>query len=375
MKVQFVVQESKSQNSPPDETAHPPNNTTRDEAVIWESMLNPKYTFDTFVVGNSNQFASAAALAVASRPAHAYNPLFIYGGVGLGKTHLMHAIGNLVLKTNKRTRVMYVPTEKFTYELISSLGDHQILKFKKKYRNVDVLLVDDIQFLINKERTQEEFFYTFNALYEANKQIVITSDRPPREIPTLEERLRSRFEMGLLADIQTPDLETRQAILKKKAELEGVEVPFDVISYIAENIHSNIRELEGALIHVIASASFTNGRIDMELAKRSLMSIMPNTKGKPVTVKSIQEKVAEYFAIRLDDLVGERRDQRFALPRQIAMYLSRELTNLSYPDIGREFGGKDHSTVMHACRKISSILNEPNIKNSIENIRNLLKNG
>lgn len=336
------------------------------------AFLNPNYTFDTFVVGNSNHFASAASLAVAESPAKAYNPLFIYGGVGLGKTHLMHAIANYVLRRNPSSKVMYVSAEKFTNELINSIGDHQTVQFRNKYRNIDVLLIDDIQFLANKERTQEEFFHTFNDLHGANKQVVMTSDRPPREIPTLEDRLRSRFEWGLIADIQTPDLETREAILRKKADTEKVNVPYEVISFVAEKITSNIRELEGALVRIIAYASLHKGEVTISLAREALKNIIGEDKNKNLSIPFIQQIVSEYFGITITDLKGEKRDQKFSLPRQIAMFLSRELIGSSYPDIGKEFGGKDHTTVMHAWKKINELQKNPQFSNSLINIKNQL---
>lgn len=338
----------------------------------YKTFLNPTYTFDSFVVGNSNHFASAAALAVAESPAKAYNPLFIYGGVGLGKTHLMHAIANYVLKRNPSAKVVYVSAEKFTNELINSIGDHQTVQFRNKYRNIDVLLIDDIQFLANKERTQEEFFHTFNDLHGANKQVVITSDRPPKEIPTLEDRLRSRFEWGLIADIQTPDLETREAILRKKADLEKVNVPYEIISFVAEKITSNIRELEGALVRIIAYASLHKSEVTFSLAKEALKNIIGEDKNKNLSIPLIQQIVSEYFGITLAELKGEKRDQRFSLPRQIAMFLNRELIGSSYPDIGKEFGGKDHTTVMHAWKKINALQKNPQISNSLANIKNQL---
>lgn len=339
---------------------------------FFESMLNPNYTFESFVVGNSNHFASAAALAVAEAPAKAYNPLFIYGGVGLGKTHLMHAIGHYVLNKNQNLKAMYVSAEKFTNELINSIGDHQTVQFRNKYRNMDVLLIDDIQFLANKERTQEEFFHTFNDLHGANKQVVISSDRPPREIPTLEDRLRSRFEWGLIADIQTPDLETREAILRKKAEIEKVNINYEIISFIAEKVASNIRELEGALVRVIAYASLNKSEIDLSLAREALKNIITDDKNKNLNALVVQQIVSDYFGINLTDLKGEKRDQRFSFPRQIAMFLCRELIGSSYPDIGKEFGGKDHTTVMHAWKKINEIQKNPQVSNSISNIKNQL---
>ncbi|MGL4760068.1 MAG: chromosomal replication initiator protein DnaA [Sarcina sp.] len=317
------------------------------------TTLNPKYTFNSFVIGNSNRFAHAASLAVAESPAKAYNPLFIYGGVGLGKTHLMHAIGHYILKENPKAQVMYVSSEKFTNELINAIKDDKNEEFRNKYRNIDVLLIDDIQFIAGKERTQEEFFHTFNALHEANKQIILSSDRPPKEIPTLEARLRSRFEWGLIADIQAPDFETRMAILKKKADSEHLNVSNDVMVYVATKIKSNIRELEGALIRILAYASLTNREISVELAAEALKDIIANKGTTVITVDTIQEAVANYFNLRVDDLKSQRRTRAISYPRQIAMYLSRKLTDMSLPKIGEEFGGRDHTTVIHAYEKIS----------------------
>ena len=320
------------------------------------ATLNPKYTFQSFVIGNSNRFAHAASLAVAESPAKAYNPLFIYGGVGLGKTHLMHAIGHYILQENPKAKVVYVSSEKFTNELINAIKDDKNEEFRNKYRKVDVLLIDDIQFIAGKERTQEEFFHTFNALHEENKQIILSSDRPPKEIPTLEDRLRSRFEWGLIADIQPPDLETRMAILKKKADVEGLDVPNEVMVHIATKIKSNIRELEGALIRIIAYSSLTNRDVSVDLASEALKDIISNKESAPVTVKTIQESVANYYNLRIEDLKSQRRTRNIAYPRQIAMYLSRKLTDMSLPKIGEEFGGRDHTTVIHAYEKISENL-------------------
>lgn len=332
--------------------------------------LNPKYTFDTFVVGNSNRFAHAASLAVAESVAKAYNPLFIYGGVGLGKTHLMHAIGHYVLHTNKNAKVVYVSSEKFTNELIEGIRDGKTPSFRNKYRNIDVLLIDDIQFLEKKEQTQEEFFHTFNALYEANKQIIISSDRPPKEIPTLEDRLRTRFEWGLITDIQTPDLETRVAILRKKAQLEKIEVDNEVMLYIADKIPSNIRELEGALIRVIAYSSLHKKEINLELAEDALEKIIPANKPRPITAELIQEKIAETYALKIDDLKAKKRTRNVAFPRQIAMYLCREMTDLSLPKIGEAFGGRDHTTVIHAYDKINKeIVKDEAFKDTINKIK------
>ncbi len=344
-----------------------PQNTNKE--VFDDLNLNPKYVFDTFVIGNSNRFAHAASLAVAEAPAKAYNPLFIYGGVGLGKTHLMHAIGHYILNQNPNTKVVYVSSEKFTNELINSIRDDTNVAFRNKYRNVDVLLVDDIQFIAGKERTQEEFFHTFNALHEANKQIIISSDRPPKEIPTLEDRLRSRFEWGLIADIQPPDLETRIAILRKKAEIEGIDVPNEVMVHIANKIQSNIRELEGALVRIVAYSSLTNKEVTIELASEALKDIFSASKSKQITPSLIKEVVSEYYGIKVEDLDSKKRTRSISYPRQIAMYLCRELTDLSLPKIGEEFGGRDHTTVIHANEKISKeIETDPDVKMRIDNL-------
>ncbi|OPJ56099.1 chromosomal replication initiator protein DnaA [Clostridium oryzae] len=333
------------------------------------STLNPKYTFDSFVIGNSNRFAHAASLAVAESPAKAYNPLFIYGGVGLGKTHLMHAIGHYILSNNSRAQVVYVSSEKFTNELINSIKDDTNEDFRNKYRNVDVLLIDDIQFIAGKERTQEEFFHTFNALHDANKQIILSSDRPPKEIPTLEDRLRSRFEWGLIADIQPPDFETRIAILKKKADVEKLNVPNDVMVYIASKIKSNIRELEGALIKIVAYSSLINKEISVDIASDALKDIISNKQTKHITIELIQDVVASYYNLKIDDFKSQRRTRNVAFPRQIAMYLCRKLTDMSLPKIGEEFGGRDHTTVIHAYEKISdSLNNDEALQNAINDI-------
>lgn len=337
---------------------------------IPSANLNSKYTFDTFVIGNSNRFAHAASLAVAEAPAQAYNPLFLYGGVGLGKTHLMNAIGHYILSQNPKAKVMYVSSEKFTNELINSIRDDKNVDFRNRYRNIDVLLVDDIQFIAGKESTQEEFFHTFNALHDANKQIIISSDRPPKEIPTLEDRLRSRFEWGLISDIQAPDLETRIAILRKKANLEKINVSNEVMQFIASKIQSNIRELEGALIRIVAYSSLTNQEITLDLANEALKDIISSTAPKKVTISLIKEVVAEYFTIKMEDFNSKKRTRAIAFPRQIAMFLSRELTDLSLPKVGEEFGGRDHSTVIHACDKINNDMKEDlNLKNTIEKIK------
>ena len=322
------------------------------------SSLNPKYTFETFVTGSSNRFAHAAAMAVAESPGKVYNPFFMYGGVGLGKTHLMHAIGHKILQNHPEMRVLYISSEKFTNELINSIRDGNPEAFRQKYRNIDVLLVDDIQFLSKKEHTQEEFFHTFNTLHDANKHIILSSDRHPREIQTLEDRLRSRFEWGLITDIQAPDLETRIAILKKKALLENLNVPNDVMVYIASRIDNNIRELEGALTRVVAYASLTKQTISTDLVAEALKNVFPSTKTKEITLELIQEIVASYFKIKIDDLHAKKRTRNLAFPRQIAMYLCRELTDTSLPQIGTCFGGRDHTTVIHAYDKISKERNE-----------------
>ncbi|WP_422446243.1 chromosomal replication initiator protein DnaA [Thermoanaerobacterium sp. DL9XJH110] len=340
------------------------------------SSLNQKYTFDTFVVGNSNRFAHAASLAVAQAPAKAYNPFFIYGGVGLGKTHLMHAIGHYILDRNPSCKVVYLSSEKFTNELINSIRDDKNVEFRNKYRTIDVLLIDDIQFIAGKERTQEEFFHTFNALHEANKQLVISSDRPPKEIPTLEERLRSRFEWGLITDIQPPDFETRIAILRKKAMVENLTVPNDVINFIATKIETNIRELEGALIRIVAYSSLTNSPIDLSLAEQVLKDILPDQKPKKVTVAQILEIVGNHFSIKVEDFKSKKRTKDLAFSRQIAMYLCSELTDLSLPKIGEEFGGRDHTTVIHARDKIAQdMATDPQLSLLIDNLKKKILNG
>lgn len=338
-------------------------NESRNNVIVTDDMsatLNPKYTFDSFVIGNSNRFAHAASLAVAESPAKSYNPLFIYGGVGLGKTHLMHAIGHYILSNNPKSKVVYVSSEKFTNELINSIKDDNNVEFRNKYRNVDVLLIDDIQFIAGKDATQQEFFHTFNALHDANKQIILSSDRPPKEIPTLEERLRSRFEWGLIADIQPPDFETRIAILKKKADVEHLNVPNDVLTYIATKIKSNIRELEGALIRIVAYSSLANNDITIDLAAEALKDIISNKQSKKITLDLIMDVVASYYSLRIEDFKSQRRTRNVAYPRQIAMYLCRKLTDTSLPKIGEEFGGRDHTTVIHAYDKISKGLKEDN---------------
>ena len=316
--------------------------------------LNPRYSFDSFVVSSCNQFAHAAAQAVAEQPSVAYNPLFIYGGVGLGKTHLMHAIGNRVSRGLPGLRHLYITSETFMNDLINSIRFEKTLDFKERYRNVDLLLIDDIQFLAGKERTQEEFFHTFNALYESQKQIVLTSDCPPRDIPTLEERLRSRFEWGLIADIQAPDLETKVAILRKKAEAENVQLSEDVALFIASRIKSNIRELEGSLIRLIAFASLSGRAITLEMAQETLKDLIDD-RGRRVTIETIQKTVAGYYRLKIPELKSRNNSRHIAFPRQVAMYLCKRLTGSSLPSIGAQFGGKHHSTVIHAVRKIEAL--------------------
>jgi chromosomal replication initiator protein len=325
---------------------------TRAPDELRTANLNVRYTFEEFVVGNSNRFAHAAAQAVASAPARAYNPLFLYGGVGLGKTHLMHAIGHRVLQDNSGANVVYVTCEKFTNEFIIALQNNRTPEFRNRYRQVDVLLIDDIQFLAGKETTQEEFFHTFNALHESGRQLIISSDRPPKEIQTLESRLRSRFEWGLLTDIQAPDLETREAILRKKAESEKIPVPDEVTSFIAKVIPSNIRELEGALIRVVAYASLTKSPITIDLAAEVLKSAVAQAPLQRITIAKIKDTVAGAHGLTVKEMDNGRRDQRLAAPRQIAMYIATELTQYSLPQIAREFGKKDHTTVMYARDKI-----------------------
>lgn len=343
-----------------------------------QNGFNPKYTFDTFVVGNSNRFAHAASLAVAEAPAKAYNPLFIYGDVGLGKTHLMQAIAHFILKNNPDYKVVYVSSETFTNELINSIKDDSTVDFRDKYRNIDILLVDDIQFLAGKERTQEEFFHTFNTLHESNRQLIISSDRPPKEIPTLEERLRSRFEWGLITDIQKPDLETRIAILRKKADIENLTIPNEVVIYIANKIQSNIRELEGALVKVIAYSSLVDREIDVDLAREALKDLVNKKKKEhiEVNIERIKKIITDDYNLKMEDMESKKRTQNIAFPRQIAMYLSRELTDFSLPHIGDEFGGRDHTTVIHAHNKIKEkIENENDFGNKIERLIDTIKHG
>jgi len=338
--------------------------------------LNPRYTFDNFVVGHGNRFAHAASLAVAEAPAKAYNPLFLYGGVGLGKTHLMQAIGHHVASNNPRSNILYITSEVFTNDLIDSIKNDKVVQFRNKYRNIDVLLVDDVQFIAGKERTQEEFFHTFNTLYEATKQIVVSSDRPPKEIPTLEARLRSRFEWGLTADIQSPDFETRIAILKKKAEMSELSVSDDILSYIASKIVANIRELEGALIRVVAYASLTTADISIPLVDHVLKDLLDPKKDKlSLSVDLIKKVVAEYYSVRLDDMSAKIRTREIATARQVAMYLAREFTGGSLPKIGDDFGGRDHTTVLHAYGKIKNALkSDIAVQEAVKILTSRLKN-
>ncbi len=344
---------------------------TRREA---ESRLNPKYLFESFVIGSSNRFAHAAAVAVAEAPAKAYNPLFIYGESGLGKTHLLHAIGHYARSLYSGARVRYVSSEEFTNDFINSIRDGKADGFRRRYRDIDVLLVDDIQFPENKEQTQEEFFHTFNTLHNANKQIVISSDRPPKQLITLADRLRNRFEWGLITDVQPPELETRIAILRKKAAQEGLNAPPEVLEYIASKISTNIRELEGALIRVTAFASLNRQPVDLNLAEIVLKDLIPDSEGSEITAATIMAATAAYFGLSMEDLCGSSRSRVLVTARQIAMYLCRELTDLSLPKIGQQFGGRDHTTVMHADRKIRSLMAERrSIYNQVTELTNRIK--
>ena len=338
------------------------------------SSFNPRYTFDTFVVGACNRLSHAASLAVAESPARAYNPLFIYGGVGLGKTHLLHAIGQYTIINHDYSSVFYFSSERFTNEFINAIRDNKTLEFRNKYRNMDILLIDDIQFLAGKEQTQEEFFHTFNALHDNNKQIIISSDRPPKEIPTLEDRLRSRFEWGLITDLQPPDLETRTAILKKKALSDGIDIPDQVLQYIAGKIITNIRELEGALIRIVAYASLSETPVTLELTQAALQDII-FTRQKNITIDTIIKTTADNFNISPEEVLSKKRTQNIALTRQVAMYLCRMLTDLSLPKIGEEFGGRDHTTVLHAFKKIDNLISDnSDFKNRLEMIKNNILN-
>lgn len=368
--IQITVEDAAGEEAP----APSPRKATVQEDTP-SHPLNPKYKFETFVIGPGNRFAHAASLAVAEEPAQNYNPLFIYGGVGLGKTHLMHAIGHYVLEHNPDTRVLYISSEKFTNEFINAIRDNRGESFRNKYRNIDVLLIDDIQFIAGKEQTQEEFFHTFNALHEERKQIIISSDRPPKEIPTLEDRLRSRFEWGLITDIQPPDLETRIAILRKKAKAENLDIPNEAMIYIANQIDTNIRELEGALIRVVAYSSLVNQDISTHLAAEALRDILPSRKPHVITIEDIQQIVSEHYNLKTEELRARKRTRAVAFPRQVAMYLSRELTEFSLPKIGEAFGGRDHTTVIHAHEKISSTVAEnQSIYQTIQKLTEKIKN-
>ena len=363
--VHIVLKDDPKEDVPTiDHSKYVPNNST----------LNPKYIFDTFVVGESNRFAHAAALAVADSPGVAYNPLFLYSDVGLGKTHLMQAIGNYVLQQNPEAKVLYITSEKFTNELINAIQNNTTEEFRKKYRSIDVLLIDDIQFLIGKERCQQEFFHTFNDLYENKKQIIISSDKPPKDINPLEERLKSRFEWGLVADIQQPDYETRCAILKMKCKLDNKQVDDEIIQFIAENVASNIRELEGILNKIVAMASLTNSEITMQIAEKAIGDLK-RSEIKVITIDYIQYAVANYFNLDQNDFKIQRKTSDIAFPRQIAMYLSKQLTGLSLKEIGKEFGGKDHSTVIYAIKKVEDEMKlNPNTKTIVDNIKKSIMN-
>lgn len=343
----------------------------RPDAV--RSPFNPRYTFDKFIIGNSNNFAYAASLAVAEQPAEAYNPLFIYGGVGLGKTHLMHAIGHYIAETKPNLNILYITCETFHNDLLEAIGQKTQAQFRNRYRNVDVLMIDDIQFLAGKEFAQEEMFHTFNALHGAAKQIVISSDRPPKEIPTLEDRLRTRFEWGLLVDIKPPDLETRYAILKNKADMDHYDVKPDVLMFIAENVRSNIRELEGCLNRVMAYANLKKLPASVELTREALTDMLPGSIKKEVTVERILEVVADYYSVSVENILSNRRGRDIVVPRQMAMYLCRDMLGLSFPDIGRAFGGKDHTTVMHAVNKVQAESENSSFNAIIEDLRSRVR--
>ena len=361
--VEFVVDSEASRRQhrarTPEPTAPAPAPIPADEAGAEPaSQLRERYTFDTFVVGTSNRLAHAASQAVAQNPARAYNPLFVYGGVGLGKTHLMHAIGHMARSLRPRSRVLYVTAETFTNQIIMAIRDEKTAEFRARYRNIDILMIDDIQFISGKERTQEEFFHTFEALHGAQKQLVISSDRPPKDFTTLEERLRSRFEWGLITDIQPPDFETRMAILKKKAQVESIGIPDDVLVFIARRIEANIRELEGALIRLAAHASLHGEGMNLALAQTLLKDLFPAERKRMVTIPMIQAAVAAYYGLSTDDFLAKSRTRNLSFPRQIAMFLSRRLTDASLPRIGEAFGGRDHTTVLHACHKIETQIHE-----------------
>lgn len=344
------------------------------EPSTGNSDLNSRYTFDTFVVGESNRFAHAASLAVAELPGDAYNPLFLYGGVGLGKTHLMNAIGNYMEEENPSSKVLYITSERFTNEVIEAIQNRKTQELRDRLRGVDVLMVDDIQFIAGKTSTQEEFFHTFNHLHSGGKQIIISSDRPPKEISALEERLRSRFEWGLIADIQRPDFETRAAILRRKASIDHLNVPDEVITFIAEKVESNIRELEGSLIRVNAKASLAGQAITIEMAQDALKNLVTIRDMKRITPELIMEVVADYYRVEKDDLIGQRRNREITFPRQVAMYLIREMTGISTTRIGKLFGGRDHTTVLHGCDKIARELKEQSrLPSNLDDLRNEIR--
>jgi chromosomal replication initiator protein len=362
--VAFVTEDTAAPIAP--ERPPEPDVVEEEQANDELGILSPRYSFDTFIVGPSNQFAHAACRAVAEAPSRSYNPLFIYGGVGLGKTHLMHAIGHYVATHLKNLKLTYISSERFMNEMVNAIRYDRILDFRERYRSVDVLLVDDVQFLAGKEGTQTEFFHTFNALYDSQKQIVISSDCPPHEITQLEERLRSRFEWGLIADIQSPDLETKSAILKKKAETEGVPIPDNVAIYIAGKIKSNIRELEGSLIRLIAFASLTGREITLPLAQEVLRNVLQND-DRAVTIEIVQKAVADHYSLKVSELKSKNNSKSVAMPRQIAMYLCKALTNASLPEIGKSFGGKHHSTVIHSIRKVEDMRQRDGVFNTLIN--------
>ena len=378
LKIEFIATDQKF-SVPARSTPHPKTNIKKPEPSLKNNKLTltSKYTFDNFVVGNSNRFAHAACLAVAQSPAKSYNPLFVYGEVGLGKTHLIQAIATHIMQHSGKTKikVLYISSEKFTNELINSIKDGSTAAFREKYRSVDVLLIDDIQFLAGKERTQEEFFHTFNTLYDSNKQIVITSDRPPKYIPTLENRLISRFEWGLITDIQPPDFETRIAILRKKGQSENLNVPGEVIDFIAEKIPSNIRQLEGALTKLVAFSTFTKKELSVSLAQDILKDIIP-LENKKISVEQIQKAVTDYYTIKVNSLLSKKRTKDVVLARQVAIYLSRELTDLSLTSIGEAFGRRDHTTIIHSYNKIKDkIKKDKGFKNTINNLTLDIKKG
>ncbi|MGB6370697.1 MAG: chromosomal replication initiator protein DnaA [Atribacterota bacterium] len=378
LKIEFIATDQKF-SAPAHSTPHPKKNIKNTEPFLKDNklILTPKYTFDNFVVGNSNRFAHAACLAVAQSPAKSYNPLFVYGEVGLGKTHLIQAIATHIIQHSGKAKikVLYISSEKFTNELINSIKDGSTAAFREKYRSVDVLLIDDIQFLAGKERTQEEFFHTFNTLYDSNKQIVITSDRPPKDIPTLENRLISRFEWGLMTDIQPPDFETRIAILRKKGQSENLNVPNEVIDFIAEKIPSNIRQLEGALTKLTAFSTLTKKELSIPLTQEILKDIIP-LENKKVSISQIQKTVSDYYNIKVNSLLSKKRTKDIVLARQVAVYLSRELTDLSLTSIGETFGRRDHTTIIHSYTKIKNkIKKDKGFKNIINNLILDIKKG